>query len=186
MLTQSRIMELLRDYLHSAEGQKYQKRNHIEIKDKGGSKQSNREIQDVLEQIKYKFIAAVQSRIPSLSANFVHANIIRREPGKGAYATITVDNNGLHRNSLFNVDKSSGETSFTGEGVRDILSLFTHGYTIRSARPYGYWVQPSGEWWRVGALMDRAADPFLQNLVDDLNAKYKGRCVVTLNQDYQL
>ena len=73
-----------------------------------------------------------------------------------------------------------------GEGVNDILALFTHGYTLNK-RPYGFWVRNGGNsMTRIGALMHREPNLFLSEFVQRMNEEYIGQCVLALNDKYTM
>lgn len=132
----------------------------------------------ILQEIRNEFISAVIAVIPSFRADSVVA--ISGDMDEKGYveASITVDEDALHRESLHytNKDSSTGR----GEGVDDILALFSHGYTL-SKRPYGFWERAGI---RIGARVHRDPNPFLSEFVDRMNAKYTGRCVLALNDKY--
>ena len=149
----------------------------------GSAPTSKAHIEAMLQEICDKFIAVVKDVIPSFRGSGVHAFINSGADDKGTVrASISVDEDALQRESLhyMNKDLSIGH----GEGVRDILALFTHGYTL-SKRPYGFWVKDGGlSMERIGARIHREPNPFLSDFVQRMNAEYAGRCVLTLNNKY--
>ena len=137
----------------------------------------------ILQSIRDEFISVVLGVIPSFRAGSVVALEGEMDPqGWQVEAKLTIDENALHRESLhyMNKDLSIGH----GEGVHDILALFTHGYTLNK-RPYGFWVRSGGTSMdRIGARMHREPNPFLTEFVQRMNAEYAGQCVLTLNDKY--
>ena len=106
-------------------------------------------------------------------------------------ASIVVDESSLRRASLHYMKQSDERLMVKrGEGINDILALFTHGYTINGRRPYGFWVRDNlaaelgNPLTRIGALMHRDPNPFLTEFVNEMNTEYSGICEVTLNAKY--
>lgn len=139
------------------------------------------------QHIVESFISTVTSVIHSFDRKYVHYSIRQKKSGR-ITASIFVDEDGLRRESLHRLNKN--RTISAGEGVHDILALFTHGYTLRS-RPYGVWVRDalhaaaSGKSMiMIGALIHRDPNPFLKEFADQMNAVYKGICSVELNEKY--
>lgn len=140
-------------------------------------------IESMLQAICNEFIATVQEVIPSFRGSGVHTFVDGASDNMGIVrASISVDEDALKRESLHHMNRDL--TVGHGEGVRDILALFTHGYTL-SKRPYGFWVKSEGRSMeRIGARMHRDPNPFLSDFVGRMNAEYAGRCVLTLNNKY--
>ncbi len=65
------------------------------------------------------------------------------------------------------------------EGVDNIIRLFSHGYTAHGD-VWGMW--HGHEQWN---LRHRAADPFMQDAVDEFNALHGGAGVAELRGDYK-
>ena len=127
---------------------------------------------------------AVREVIHSFRVTSIQTNFAGTDERGFLRANISVDEDALYRASLHHMNRDL--TISHGEGVDDIIALFTHGYSI-SKRPYGFWVRSGGRsMTRIGARMHRDSNPFLQDLVNRLNAEYDGRCAVTLNNKYKI
>lgn len=188
-LSESDIWELLYEYIGTSEGQADVENflNSIGqgIGVGGGSggglgsgSLDDKEINSILADIKRAFAAAVTAVIPSFHIGSIHTT----KSGYGAdgqlNASLVVDESALHRESLRRNKNQPPNT-----GVEDILALFTHGYTIRKKRRFGYW--HSHDDVRIGAKKRRSPNDFLSKFVDDMNSKYLGKCVVTLEDTYK-
>ena len=146
---------------------------------------------DYLFEIKELFYEGVTAVIPSFNRSF---NEINAESDYiidgGVHASVSVNESALHRSSLHYMNQKTYENTGSltishGEGVDDILALFTHGYSL-SRRPYGFWVKSGGKSMvRIGALMHRDPNPFLAVIVNQINEKYRGICEATLDDKYK-
>lgn len=140
------------------------------------------QVTTILQEIREEFISTVIGVIPSFRGDSVVAVSGEMDTQGLVDASITVDEDALRRESLhyMNKDLSIGH----GEGVDDILALFTHGYTL-DKRPYGFWVRAGGNsMTRIGARMHREPNLFLTEFVERMNAEYAGRCILTLDNKY--
>lgn len=145
-------------------------------------------IDEVLQNIRQEFIKVVSNVITSFRGDDVFISMGERDSNGNVRASINVNKDALRRESLhyINKDMSIGH----GDGVEDILALFTHGYTI-SKRPYGFWARDQrtsdlgSPLVRIGALMHRDPNPFLSEFVDRMNMRYDGVCKVSLNDKYK-
>ena len=190
-ISEKYIMGALRKYLSSKPGQDLLKEEFGEKVARGfafSGGATEDDISKILLSIRERFIAAVIKLIPSFREDSVHAEV-RGHSKNGVVASVWVEEDALKRESLHYMKK--GNTIGHGEGVRDILALFTHGYTISGRRPFGFWVRDNahvdttGEaLTRVGARMHRDPNPCLSDLVEGLNAEYEGVCKITLNERY--
>lgn len=140
--------------------------------------------QEIIRNICEEFKKVVREVIQSFRVDAIHANVEGYDDQGFLRANISVDEDALRRASLHHMNKDL--TISHGEGVNDILALFTHGYTL-SKRPYGFWVRDGGSsMTRIGARMHRDPNPFLAEFVNRLNAEYAGQCTVTLNDKYRI
>lgn len=191
VLSEEYIMKRLGQYVKSQAGQaritQLRKEAFNGVGGKGSGFLSREDVEKTLNAITDKFVSAVIAVIPSF--RFAGGYTIGDIDNDGRVkASIVVDEDSLRRESLHYVNKdlSIGH----GEGINDILALFTHGYTITGKRPYGFWVRDnlSAEMGhpltRIGALMHRDPNPFLTDFVNEMNAEYSGTCEVTLNDKY--
>ena len=189
MISEKHIMNLLQEYVRSKKGRAALKEidKNLAIGSAYGAEDGfyKDQMQKYLDRIKREFTADVQKVIPSFDASRVHARIKNIEKGV-AKAVISIENAALRRESLFYTDSSN--TIHHGEGVRDILALFTHGYTLKSKNPpSGFWVRDGGNsMTKIVALSHRDSNPFLQNIVDRLSERYKNACTITLDERYRL
>ena len=138
----------------------------------------------ILQDIRDEFIDTVIEIIPSFRAGGVTAVAGDIDEQGYVEASLLIDEGSLHRESLhyMNSNLSIGR----GEGVNDILALFTHGYTLNK-RPYGFWVRNGGNsMTRIGALMHREPNLFLSEFVQRMNEEYIGQCVLALNDKYTM
>lgn len=196
IISESYINRLLRDYIKSDAGQEkisqFKKDVFDGVKSGGKGLLTKDDLYQYLFDIKTMFWEAVKNEIPSFERSYdeIHAESDYYDDG-GVYARISVDENALYRSSLHYMNKSEfnrsgGLTIDSGEGVDDIVALFTHGYTITGRRPFGFWVHEGGESMsRIGALMHRDPNPFLKILVAEINKEYAGVCKATLDEEYQ-
>lgn len=186
VISESYIMQLLQRYVNSEAGRAKiaQHRRDVyygNLPASAGSLTRNR-VTAILQEIRDEFISTVISVIPSFRRDSVVAISGEMDAQGYVEASITVDEDALRRESLhyMNKDLSIGR----GEGVDDILALFTHGYTL-SKRPYGFWVHPGGNFMtRIGARMHREPNLFLTEFVERKNAEYAGQCVLALDNKY--
>ena len=146
-------------------------------------------VERILNEVADEFVSTVITVINSFRYDGVHTIIDGMDDEACVKAKIVVDEDALQRESLHYVNERMGISH--GEGVRDILALFTHGYKITSRRPYGFWVRDNvmaeigNPLTRIGALMHRDPNPFLAEFVERMNAEYGGICNITLNDRYK-
>lgn len=142
-----------------------------------------------LADVRAALISAIQKVIVTFRSDLVYTSFSPMDDDGHVNASVTVDEDALRRESLHRMKQGERLTISHGEGVRDILALFTHGYTL-DKRPYGFWVRDNvmadmGQpLTRIGALTHRDPNPFLRILVDELNEQYAGVCKITLNDKY--
>ena len=195
VIPEAYIKQLLKDYIESDAGKEkilQFKKDVFEGKKDGAGILTKDEMYQYLFDIKNMFWEAVKNEIPSFERSYdnIHAEADYFDDS-GIHAVISVDEEALGRASLHYMNKNeykeSGKLSIgRGEGVEDIIALFTHGYTITGRRPYGFWVRDGGESMeRVGALMHRDPNPFLKILVETINREYKGVCSATVDSNYE-
>lgn len=178
MISEDYIKRLVRQYVTNNQSKIVQQHQ------KNVEKKRRAEAEEILRDVRKRFVDAVLTVVSSFQSDSVSATFKESDTRGCLRASITVDENALRRESLhyMNQNLSIGH----GEGVNDILALFTHGYTLKNGRPYGFWVRSGGDSMdRIGARMHRDPNPFLINLVEQLNAEYEGRCALTLNSKYQ-
>lgn len=87
---------------------------------------------------------------------------------------ITIDQASLRRDSLSVISSNSHGWSTTGEGITDIVALFTNGYSA-SNQVYGFWEQTYGGYvsgHTNGGSPGLAPNPFVSDLIDNFKAKY--------------
>jgi hypothetical protein len=191
IISEEYIMKRLGEYAHSKAGKariaKLRKDAFNGVGGKGAGFLTREDVEKTLAKITDKFISAVITVIPSF--RFAGGRTVGQIDNEGRVrASIFVNEDSLRRESLHYVNKdlSIGR----GDGVDDILALFTHGYTISGKRPYGFWVRDNltaelgNPLTRIGALMHRDPNPFLTEFVNEMNIEYSGICEVTLNDKY--
>lgn len=193
ILSEEYIMRRLNKYADSKAGKERiaQLRRDIFNGNKGGGTGAltRARVEQVLNEVADKFISAVITVINSFRYDGVHTIVMDMDKNGYVKASITVDEDALRRESLHYMNKNLSIGH--GEGVEDILALFTHGYTITGRRPYGFWVRDniSSETGhsldRIGALTHRDPNPFLLEFVDEINEEYQGVCEITLNDKYK-
>ena len=189
VVSEKYIMQRLKAFMKSEAGKAFIADHLRDAYDKsidaGGI--TREDVDDILKDIKEEFIDAVKDVIPSFRGECVHVNAGAMDKKNKIRASISVEDEALRRESLhyMNRDLTIGH----GGGIDDILALFTHGYTL-TKRPYGFWVRntassPTGTpLVRIGALMHRDPNPFLEKFVELMNYKYADICSITLNDKY--
>lgn len=193
VISEQHIMKRLQDYVNSAPGRAKiaQHRRDVYLgRVQGGSGELTRTmVLDILQEIRNEFLSTVLTVIPSFRTDGVLATSGEMDAQGYVQASISVDEDALRRESLHYMNKNLSIGH--GEGVDDILALFSHGYTL-SKRPYGFWVRDAAyatttgnPMERIGARMHRDPNPFLAEFVNRMNTEYSGRCVVTLNDKYK-
>lgn len=187
-LSEEYIMQKLIQYMQTADGKKRVAQYRRDAFNNGSSFLSKRRIAKVSDEIRDELADAILQAISSFNTGAITVNIGDMDTLGQVHASVNVDEDALRRESLHYMNKNLSIRH--GDGVDDILALFTHGYTL-SKRPYGFWVRDnvmsevSGRpMERIGALMHRDPNPFLAELVAELNAQYGGLCEVTLNNKY--
>ena len=187
VISEAYIMRRLNEFAKSDAGKTIiaQFRKDLAGKGLGGGAGvlSKDKAQEIIQEICEEFKAVVLEVIKSFRVDAIHAKVEDFDEQGCLRANISVDAEALQRASLHRMNKDL--TIGHGEGVEDILALFTHGYSL-SKRPYGFWVHNGGNSMsRIGARMHRDSNPFLTDFVNRLNAEYAGRCTVTLNDKYR-
>lgn len=66
-----------------------------------------------------------------------------------------------------------------GHQLNDIIELFVHGYSSANNHAYGEWHGHD-----IIAPVHKEGNNFVQNAVDEFNAKYKGKAVATVKDEY--
>lgn len=174
MLNEKDILNLLQEYVRVPENRKWLEKHH------GVDIGINT---DVLLEIKQELEAAITTVLPNFNMSSVRC-VRDTQVGGVAKYSIVIDITSLRRESLHYTTKEGKRVQ--GEGIDDILALFTHGYTLKHRVPYGIWDKSDGSSMRIKALPHRDPNPFLQDLCKELNAKYHDVCEITLNDDYKL
>lgn len=187
VLSEKYIMRRLGEFVQSDVGKKRLSQYHKEQSKHGlGSGSgvlSEEKVQNILSDVCDRFKRLVRSVISSFRVDAIHIVIHGLENDGKLRAGIVVDEDALRRASLHYLKKDG--TIGHGEGVHDILALFTHGYSL-DKRPFGVWVHDGGNSAeRIGARMHRDPDPFLTDFVEKINAEYADDCVITLNDKYK-
>lgn len=188
VLSETYIMRRLGEFARSDAGKnkisKFRKEHLGDGHGNGSGALSNEKIQKIIFDICDEFKTLVRGVISSFRIDAIHVKTHGFDDQGRFKAGIVIDEDALRRESLhyMNKDMSIGH----GDGVDDILALFTHGYSL-DKRPFGMWVHDGGNsMTRIGARMHRDPDPFLTDFVNRLNAEYADDCVVTLNDKYKL
>ena len=138
VLSEEYVMSLLKEYAKSRYGKGFRVAGDDPLSDN-----DRLGIKLILGQIKYAFCEAVEKVIHSYRSEYVYTQITESDD-EGTHAVISVDEEELRRESLHYMNKKT-RTIEHGEGVDDILALFTHGYTISGKRPFGFWVKADGK-----------------------------------------
>lgn len=177
------VFALLYEYLGTSEGKAIVKDYFDSIGQGGGSGSGsgtldNSAVNSILADIRKSFAAAVTAVIPSFHIGSISTRKLGADSNGALNASLLIDESALQRESLRRNKAQPPNT-----GVEDILALFTHGYSVRKKRRFGYW--HSHEDARIGAKMHRAPNDFLSEFVDSMNSKYLGKCVLTLEDKYQ-
>lgn len=137
MYSEKDIMDEVRKFVHSKNGQKLLAENNVSV---GGFSQS--EIIDIANELRQMIIDGYYEAItedrkdasPSIEEFFV-GNPIKRANGSWQI-NLSISESHLYRPSLH---KEGSRVEYTGEGINDIIALITSGYKTRG-RVYGYWV----------------------------------------------
>lgn len=187
VISEAYIMRRVNEFLKSDAGKAKLAQVRKDLFDKeiggGSGALSKKRAQEILHTICEEFKSVVQKIIASFRLEAIHAEIDGFDNQGYLRANISIDEDALRRESLHYMNKNLSIKH--GEGIDDILALFTHGYTL-DKRPYGFWVRNGGNSMvRIGARTYRDPNPFLQDFVDKLNAEYAGQCVVTLKDKYR-
>ena len=187
VLSEAYIMQRIDEFIKSDAGRAKLPHIRPDLLKKGiGSEvaaRSKEDAENIMYHIRDELRAVIEATIASFRLEAIYAEFKGFDNKGQLRASISVDESALRRESLhyMNRDRTIGH----GEGVDDILALFAHGYSI-DKRPYGFWVRDGGSsMTRIGARMHRDPNPFLINFVNEINAEYKGKCVVTLNNEYK-
>ena len=174
VVSEEYIMQLLNKYIMTGAGNKKIAKIWPEL--------SRRSAHKIARDICEKFKNVIREVIDSFRLDAIHVKMKGIDSSGRLRASIMIDEDAMRRESLHQINKDLSIRR--GEGVQDILALFTHGYTLRK-RPYGFWVRSGGNSIaRIGARVHRDSNPFLINFVNQLNTEYAGRCVVTLDDKY--
>lgn len=172
MLNESDIMNLLQEYIRTPEVKKWLSECYnVKIDAQ----------EDVVKAIQQELANEILIVLPNFNVNAI-TYVKEIDVHKEARYSVIIDSAALRRESLYRTLKNGNRIQ--GEGIDDILSLFSHGYTLKHRAPYGTWERSDGSSIVVGALSHRNPNPFLQNLCKRLNAKYGDSCTITLNDDY--
>ena len=187
VISEDYIMARLYKFINSEAGKaklaKHNKDVYYGNAPAGAGSMTRSRVAAILQYIRDELISVILGIIPSFRASSIVALEGEMDPqGWQVEAKLVVNEDALRRESLHYMNKDLSIAH--GEGVRDILALFTHGYTL-SNRPYGFWVRSGGASMnRIGARMHREPNLFLTEFVQKMNAEYAGRCVLTLNDKY--
>ena len=190
VLSEEYIMQRLSKYANSKAGKERIAQYRRAIFNNGGGAGSltRERVEQILQEVREEFISTVMSVILSFRGDAVHTAVGEMDDKGYVRASVNVDEDALRRESLHYINKNMSIGH--GEGIDDILALFTHGYTIKK-RPYGFWVRDNvmadigNPLTRIGALMHRDPNPFLTEFVDRMNAQYSGVCEISLNDKYK-
>ena len=170
------INALLEEYIRSPEGKRFLHEHnygtHL-------TRLKKTQYAPILQEIREAFISAVLKVLPNFRESGVSITLQR----SGNWAYITIDPTALRRESLY-WESADGTKAGQGAGIDDILALFTHGYTLSHRAPYGVWDRSDGTSVKTAALHHRDPNPFLQNLLLYLEAKYGNVCSFVLHEDY--
>ena len=170
------INAILEEYIRTPEGRRFLHQSGYSTHDTELSKE---QYAPILQEIRDAFISAVLKVLPNFRVDCVSIEI----PRKSKWAYITIDPAALRRESLY-WQSADGTRVGQGAGIDDILALFTHGYTLSHRAPYGVWEKSDGTSVRTSALSHRDPNPFLENLLAYLVAKYGSTCSIVLHGDY--
>lgn len=174
MISEEYIMKKLKEFLYSAEGASFLQGHNLQVVIEKS------DLGKILNDIRETFLAAIRDKIPSFRGNSAVIGNYREKEGQ-IYAYLRIDPDALRRQSLYYQTRTGSIQQ--GEGVKDILALFTHGYNLRRG-PTGYWDKSGGETVYTHAKMRREPDTFLRDCVNKLNARYGGVCQITLDNTY--
>lgn len=167
----------MEQFIRAKEGKEFLRKHAFEARNAEEQIDTARK-QEILTEIYAEFVGAIKSVLPNFNTGAISVR-----PGESqSRAYITVDYNALHRDSL-HYTRSDGSKG-GGEGIDDILALFTHGYTLKHRAPYGTWTKGDGTTIEIRALAHRDPNPFLEHLVASLTARFGDECVIRLNDDY--
>lgn len=192
VLSEEYIMGRLKKYVQTKQGKAriLQYRKDVFEGKIANDKMLTKEIvTKTLADVRDALIRAIHEVIITFRGDLVYTSFSPMDDDGRVKASVTVDEDALRRESLHYMKQGDKLTISHGEGVRDILALFTHGYTL-DKRPYGFWVRDNvmadiGQpLTRIGALTHRDPNPFLLTLVDELNKQYSGVCEITLSNKY--
>lgn len=190
MYTEKDIMDELRKFVHSKEGQKYLADQGVSV---GGYSQE--EIVRISEELRQKIIdgyynAITENRSEASQSieEFIVGSPVKRASGSWQI-NLSISEKHLYRPSLH---KEGSRNEYTGEGIKDIIALITSGYKT-NGRVYGYWVDwsytrgyerkfgtrrvHSGEDMGEKSVLisnkvRREPNPFIKRIVEEFNEKY--------------
>lgn len=194
VLSEEYIMQRLRAYVNSEAGRvkiaQHRKDVFYGKVRTGAGNLTKANIEAILQEVRNDFVNTISTVIASFRGDGVLTAHGEMDERGYIQANISVDEDALRRESLHYMNKNLSIGH--GEGVDDILALFTHGYTLNK-RPYGFWVRDTAHasttgqaMERIGARMHRDPNPFLTEFVNRMNEKYGDKCVVTLNDKYTI
>lgn len=188
VLSEEYIMKKLTKYMTTASGKERVSKYRQDAFKHGNSFLSEKSITKTSEEIRDELADVILRTVHSFNIGAITVDVGEMDRAGQVYVSINIDEDALRRESLHYMNKNLSIGH--GDGIDDILALFTHGYTL-SKRPYGFWVrdnvtadalgQPMD---RIGAMVHRDPNPFLSELVAGLNARYGNLCEITLNDKY--
>lgn len=187
VVSEKYIMQRLSEYVKSDTGKARIAQHRKDVfngRRKGGNGGLTRDrLESILQEIRDKFVVAVIAVIASFRGDGVTTITGEMDEEGNVRASLLVDEDALRRESLHYMKKdlSIGH----GEGINDILALFTHGYAPLDRQPHGFWVHDNGvSMERTSARLYRDPNPFLSDFVKKMNQEYSGKCFLTLNEKY--
>lgn len=172
MTTANEINAILSNWLNSPDGKKAiqnEKKQALNGNRKDGTFLSKAEMIRIGEELKTTVCKAI---IDAGIKSFDFNSVIVQPPFEnitGEYVVkLIFSDDGLKRKSLWN--GNSKYNGYTGDGVYDIVGLFSKGYTAKK-RVYGLWSNHEGLG-VIGNKLSRDANDFITKTVNEFIKKY--------------
>lgn len=171
MISANEINALLEDYLNSASGKSFLKKQGVSVKIYD-EVTLLKIAEDLKNEIINEFLRITKHASELSAKNYfsgVYVDISKKHNTK--QAIINFIDTSLYRPSLYAPPSNKHPNGgFTGEGIRDIFALISNGTTYNTSRPAGYWTyNDQGSYGTNGAfahaLNPRKGKPFITNII---------------------
>lgn len=187
MLTEKDIVGMIEGYIKSPQGQADLKKSGINIS--GYSESEMKEIAaDLRDAIIGAYLGVVRDPGKYFDVGATRINSPREQKDGTWKISVTFSDSALFRRSLCSefpkksggatlIETSTGSGFFTGNGVYDIIGLFTQGYSARK-NVYGTWWDNQyddgdrGSLGTIRSLRYRSPNDFVSKTIADFKSKY--------------